>query len=318
MYVLGTTAPDTMVKARDAMIVADQMLYPSDSTNADAPGKHRAMIEQIFAAHELGVGAAEVSGVKATISTKVTEFAGSQAAPAVPTNVRLSAASPRSLRVSWNGVPNALSYEILKRPINAPNVRYSNGKREFNDGDDSTTGFRHVAFVGNQVSYEDKGAINQVFAPAGINDLFSHEYVVRAVGVNSTGQLGFSNLSGATRARQASQNLTKQVDSAISNISFSNGVMAFDNKLTNTRGALSSDKTIYAPIKFEVLNISNPTVTVRNADSGSNAFIYNQTLALGATSSARRFEFNNPMAQIFSFDAKITGNAFTSSTTGTG
>ncbi len=26
MYILGTTAPDTMVKARDAMIVADQML----------------------------------------------------------------------------------------------------------------------------------------------------------------------------------------------------------------------------------------------------------------------------------------------------
>ena len=30
MYILGTTAPDTLVKARDAMIVADQMLYPSD------------------------------------------------------------------------------------------------------------------------------------------------------------------------------------------------------------------------------------------------------------------------------------------------
>jgi len=318
MYVLGTTAPDTMVKARDAMIVADQLLYSTDPTDADAPGKHRAMIEQIYAAHELGVGAREVSGGKATISTKVSEFAGNQAAPAAPTNVQIAAASPRSLRVSWNGVEGALAYEILKRPINAPNVRYSNGKRDFIDGDDSTTGFRHVAFVGNQVSYEDKGAINQVFAPAGISDLFSHEYVVRAVAVNSTGQLGFSNLSGSTRAIKATQDLTAQVDSAISNISFANGVMSFDNRLTNARGAVSSDKTIYAPIKFEVLNISNPTVTVRNADSGSNAFIYNQTLALGATSNAKRLEFNDPMAQMFSFDAKITGNAFTSSTTGTG
>ena len=318
MYILGTTAPDTMVKARDAMIVADQMLYSSDSTDADAPGKHRAMIEQIFAAHELGVGAREVSGGKATISTKVTEFVGNQVAPAVPTNVRLEAASPRSLRVNWNGVQGALAYEILKRPINAPNVRYSNGKRDFNDGDDSTTGYRHVAFVGNQVSYEDKGAINQVFAPAGINDLFSHEYVVRAVAVNSTGQLGFSNLSGATKANKAVQDLTAQVDSAISNVTFANGVLAFDNKLTNTRGALSTDKTIYAPIKFEVLNISNPTVTVKNGDSGANGFLYNQTLALGATSTAKRLEFNDPMAQLFSFDAKITGNAFTSSTTGTG
>jgi hypothetical protein len=94
--------------------------------------------------------------------------------------------------------------------------------------------------------------------------------------------------------------------------------MSFDNKLTNARGALSSDKTIYAPIKFEITSISNPTVTVRNADSGNNGFIYNQTLALGATFNAKRLEFNDPMAQIFSFDAKITGNAFTSSTVGTG
>jgi len=112
--------------------------------------------------------------------------------------------------------------------------------------------------------------------------------------------------------------LTAQIDTAISNITFANGVMAFDNKLTNTRGALSSDKTIYSPIKFEVLNISNPTVTVRNGDSGANGFLYNQTLALGATSNAKRLEFNDPMAQTFSFDAKITGGAFTSSTTGTG
>jgi hypothetical protein len=33
------------------------MLYPSDSTDPDAPGKHRAMIEQIFAAKELGINA---------------------------------------------------------------------------------------------------------------------------------------------------------------------------------------------------------------------------------------------------------------------
>jgi Zn-dependent metalloprotease len=317
MYVLGTTAPDTMVKARDAMIVADQLLYSSDPSDADAPGKHRSMIEQIFAAHELGIGAVEVSGGKATISTKVTEFVGNQAAPSVPTNVRLEAASPRSLKVSWDGVQGAIAYEILKRPINAPNVRYSNGKREFNDGDDSTTGYRHVNYVGNQVSYEDTGAVHEVFAPEGLNDLFSHEYVVRAIGVNTSGQLGFSNLSGSTKATKATQDLTAQVDSAISNISFANGVMAFDNKLTNTRGALSSDKTIYAPIKFEITSISNPTVSVKNADSGNNGFIYNQTLALGATSNAKRLEFNDPAAQIFSFDAKITGSAFTSSTTGT-
>jgi hypothetical protein len=319
MYVLGTTSPDTLVKAKDAMIVADQMLYSSDPTDPDAPGKHRAMLEQIFAAKELGVNALEVSGGKATISTQVTPFVGSQAAPAVPTNVKLSAASPRSLNVSWDAVSGAVSYEILKRKKGFENKRQPNGKREFADGDSSTTGFRHVAFInGNQTSFEDKGDVYEVFAPIGINDLFGSEYVVRAIGVNSTGQLGFSDLSGSTSANKVEQDLTAQIDSAISNISFANGVMAFDNKLTNTRGALATDKTVYGPINFQVTNISNPTVTVKNADANGNTFVYNQTLALGATSNAKRLEFNDPMAQMFSFDAKITGSAFAGSTVGTG
>ena len=319
MYVLGTTAPDTMVKARDAMIVADQMLYPTDSVEPTAPGRHRAMIEQIFAAHEMGIGAREVDGGKATISTKVSDFAGSQAAPSVPTNVRLEAASPRSLKVSWDGVDGAVSYEVLKRKTGFENRRQTNGKREFADGDDSTTGFRHVAFVsGNQLSYEDKGAVHEVYAPEGLSNLFDSEYVVRAIGVNQSRQLGFSNLSGSTKATQQQQDLTAQIDSAISNISFSGGVMAFDNKLTNTRGALSTDRTIYGPIGFQITSISNPGVTVKNADQSSNTFVYNQTLAFGATSAAKRLEFNDPMAQMFSFDAKIFGNAFVSSTTGTG
>jgi len=57
---------------------------------------------------------------------------------------------------------------------------------------------------------------------------------------------------------------------------------------------------------------------VKNADQGGNTFVYNQTLALGATTNAKWLEFNDPAAQMFSFDAKIFGNAFTSSTTGTG
>jgi hypothetical protein len=300
------------------MIVADQMLYPTDPTDADAPGKHRAMIEQIFAAKELGINALETNGGTATISTQVTTFAGNQAAPSVPSNVRLEAATPRSLKVSWDGVEGAVSYEILKRKSGFENKRQPNGKRAFEDGDDSTTGFRHVAFVnGNKTSFEDRGAVYEVLAPVGLNDLFDSEYVVRAIGVNTTGQLGFSNLSGAAKANKVEQDLTAQIDSAISNISFANGVMAFDNKLTNSRGALATDKTVYGPIKFEVTNISNPTVTVKNGDAG-NAFIYNQTLALGQTSNAKRLEFNDPMAQMFSFDAKITGNAFSSSTVGTG
>jgi Zn-dependent metalloprotease len=319
MYVLGTTSPDTYVKCRDAMIVADQMLYPSNSTDPSAPGRNRALIEQIFAAHEMGVNAREVTGGEATISTQVTPFVGSQTAPTVPSNIRVAPASPRTVRVSWNGVTGATAYEVLKRKIGFENAREPNGKRVYADGDASTTGFRHVAFVnGDVLSYEDKGSVHEVYSPEGLNNLFDSDYVVRAIGVNSTGQLGWSDLSGAARALQTRQDLSAQVDAAISNISFADGVMAFDNKLTNARGAFSVDKTIYTPLEFQIMSISNPSVTVKNADANGNRFLYNQTLILGQTSDAKRFQFNDPLAQLFTFDAKIYGNAFAGSTVGSG
>ena len=319
MYILGTTSPDTMVKARDAFIVADQMLYPSDSTDPDAPGKHRAMIEQIFAAKELGINAREVTGGQATISTQVSHFAGGQAAPAVPQNVKVTPSSAKSVTVTWDPVPGAVAYEVLKRKTAFAGQREPNGKRVYADGDASTTGYRHAFFTaGDQTSWEDKGPIFEIFAPTGLKDVFDSEYVVRAIGVNSTGQLGWSNFSGSSRALQTRQDITAQVDSAISNISFANGVMAFDNRLTNARGAFSTDKTLYKPLEFQIVSISNPSVTVRNADANGNTFIYNETLTLGQTSAAKRIEFNDPMAQMFSFDAKIYANAFAGSTVGTG
>jgi len=317
MYVLGTTSPDTFVKARDAFIVADQLLYPSDAADPDAPGKHRAMIEQIFAAKELGINAVESSGGKVTISTRVSHFAGDQSAPAVPKGVKTAPASSKSIRVTWNSVNGATAYEVLKRKTALAGQREQNGERAFNDGDDSTSGYRHVAFVNaNQLSYEDKGAIHEVFAAEGLKNLFDSEYVVRSIGVNSTGQLGWSALSGSSRPLQVRQDLTAQVDSALSNISFAGSVTSFDNKLTNARGAFSSDKTIYSPIEFQVVSISNPSVTVKNADANGNTWVYNTSLALGATSAAKRMEFNNPMLQLFTFDARVYGNAFAGSTVG--
>jgi hypothetical protein len=171
---------------------------------------------------------------------------------------------------------------------------------------------------GNQTSWEDKGPIHEIFTAEGLKDLFESEYVVRAIGVNSTGQLGWSALSGSSKPNQVRQDVTNQVDTAISNISFANGVMAFDNKLTNARGAFSTDKTMYKPLEFQIVSISNPGVTVKNADAGGNTFVYNQNLALGETSAAKRLEFNDPLAQLFSFDARVYANAFAGSTVGTG
>lgn len=319
MYILGTTSPDTMVKARDAMIVADQMLYSSDASDPAAPGKHRAMIEQVFAAHELGINAVEVTGGQATISTQVSHFAGNQQGPAAPSITEIIPASPRTLRVSWEQVNGATAYQVLKREVGFEGRRKPNGKRAYADGDENTTGFRHVAFVGgSSLTYEDRGPVHEVFAPEGINDLYNHQYVVRAIAPASNGQLAFSDFSEAAIPAKGGQELTSQVDSAISNITFANGVMAFDNKITNARGAIALDKSIYQPIEFRITNISNPLVTVKNADTAGNTFVYNQSLALGQTSAAKRFEFNNPAAQIFSFDAKIYGGIYTGTKFGGG
>jgi hypothetical protein len=303
------------------MLIADQLLYSSNTADPEAPGKHRALIEQIFAAHELGVNAREVTGGVATISTQVTPFAGSQAAPAVPQFVSVAPETTRSVRLNWQGVSNAVAYEVLKRKIGFENQREPNGKRAYNDGDASTTGFRHVAFVSsNLVSYEDKGAVHEVFAPEGLANLFDHDYVVRAIGVAANGQLGFSNLSGSARPLAGAQDVTAAIDAAISNITFANGVFSFDQRLTNARGANAQDTTIYAPIEFHIKSISDPSVTVRNPDQTSPVptFIYNQSLVLGATSTARRLEFNDPLARLFTFDAAIVGRLYAGSTGGTG
>jgi hypothetical protein len=321
MYVLGTTAPDTFVKARDAMLVADQMLYSSDTSDAAAPGRHRALIEQIFAAHELGVNAREVTGGAATISTQVTPFVGDQRAPSAPQNVSVAPASAKTNLISWEPVQNATAYEVLKRKVAFRNQREPNGKRQYSDGDAATTGFRHIAYVdGSATSYEDRGAVHEVFAPEGMKNLFDSEYVVRAINATPNAQLGISALSGSAQPTLTQQNLTAAIDTAVSNVSFTNGVFAFDQTLKNARGADSTDKTIYAPLHFSINSISDPSITVKNADSTSPVptFVYNQVLPLGGTSAAHRLEFNDPMAKMFTFDATITGQAYAGSTGGTG
>lgn len=321
MYVLGTTAPDTMVKARDAMMIADQMLYPSDSTNPRSPGKHRAMIEQIFAAHELGVNALEVVGGTATISTQVTPFAGSQTPPGVPQNVSVAPASSDTNRVSWDPVSDAVAYEVLRRRLGFENRREPNGVRHFNDGDESTTGFRHIDYVdGETGEYVDRGDIQEVFAPRGLDDPFEYEYAVRSIGIATNGQMGISDLSGSSEPRTARIDVTNEIETIISNVNFSNGIFAFDNKLRNPNGAGDTDGTVYGDINFEITAISDPTVSVRNADVNDPVptFVFGDNIPAGATSAAKRFEFNDPQARLFTFDARITGRVFTSSTVGTG
>jgi hypothetical protein len=242
--------------------------------------------------------------------------------------VTVEPASLKSLRVSWQPVGGAVSYEVFKRKVGTAGQRQFAGAPQhgYLEGDSSTTGWSHVTYVnGPATNYEDKGAISEFFGPAGIssiadatgfNEMLGTEYAVRALSVNPNRQVGVSDLSAGTAVNSANQDVTAALKSTISNVVLSGGVFAFDQTLKNN-GVTSPDAVAYSPINFQIFNISNPTVTVRNADNGGNGqstpavFSYNQSLASGATSAARRLQFNDPAAQLFTFDAAITARVRT-------
>lgn len=311
IYVLGTMSPDTFVRARDAMIVADQALYPSDPLDPDAPGLHRALIEQVYAAREIGVNAAAPVGGRQTISSMVSDFAAGQPAPAAPTGVTVSVASPSSALVTWQPVDGAFAYEILKRDIGRENQRQIAPLpgREYIDGDGTTDGYLHVEYVsGSETSYLDNGKIQGSFASRGISNPVGAEYVVRAIGINQNRQAGVSANSGLSSAPTAVMAVTNRVQIAFSNITFAGGRTEFDARITNT-GA----DTLFMPIAFTITGISNPTVTVANADNrgtgqaGSPAvFFMHPALPAGATSQPRHIVMGNPATQFFTFGVAVT------------
>ncbi|MDQ4121518.1 MAG: M36 family metallopeptidase [Acidobacteriota bacterium] len=335
LYLLGLTAPDTFVKARDSVIMADRILYPTDPSDLDAPGQHEALIWQVFAAREMGVNAASTQGGVVTISTAVPEIASQQNRTGAPQGVTLTPVSTNSVRVSWQPVSGAYAYQVFKRRTGRANQRQYKGipGRPFFDGDQSTTGWSHVGYAlgGNTNSFDDKGVIEEVFAPAGIksfdvngfNEMFGTEYAVRAISLNPNRQSGFSDLSGTATFSSSIQDISNAVTTAISNVSFANGVFQFDQTLKNN-GIQAADTTAYGPISFKILSISDPTVTVANADNGGNGkdtpgiFQYNQTLAAGQTSAAKRLKFNDPNAKMFTFDALITARVRGASVPSTG
>lgn len=328
LYLLGLTAPDTFVKTRDAVIEADRILYPTDPTDLDAPGKHEALIWQVFASHEMGINSDSIVGGRQTISTRVPQFAADQGHASAPQGVTVEPASSKSLRVSWQPVGGAMGYEVFKRKIGTAGQRQFPGApwHVYFDGDSSTTGWSHVTYVLNPgTSYEDKGEIAEFFGPAGIsgtsdptgfNELLGTEYAVRALSVNSNHQVGVSDLSGSASVNSAIQDVTAAIKATMSNVRLAGGVFEFDQTLKNNSVA-SVDGVAYSPINFQIMNISNPTVSVKNADNGGNGsstpavFAYNQSLATGATSTARHLQFNDPQAQLFTFDAAITARVRT-------
>ncbi|HYO63837.1 MAG TPA: M36 family metallopeptidase [Pyrinomonadaceae bacterium] len=315
IYILSAYNPDTMVRARDAMILADASLYPSDPSEPDSPGQHRALIEQVFAARELGANAAAPNSEgRQTISTAVSDFASSQGKLSAPQGVTVEAASPSSNKVEWQPVAGAFAYEVLRREVGKENKRQNAPVtgREYFDGDTSTDGYFHIAYVkGGQTSYTDNGLIEEVFVPRGLKNPASYEYVVRALNVNANKQVGVSDNSAASSMATAVQDVTASVKTANSNVSFAGGKTEFDQAIKNL-GAGAFDGTIYQPVEFRIVSISDPSVTVANADNAGKgtaaspaSFYYRQTLAKNQTSAARRLSFNNPNTSLFTFDAVV-------------
>ena len=325
LYLLGLTSPDTFVKARDAMIQADRILYPTDPSDLDAPGQHEALIWQVFAARELGTNAKSPQGGVVTISTAVPQWVLDVPKSGAPQGVTVEPASAKSVRISWQPVSGAYAYEVFKRRKGNAARRQYRGipGRPFFDGDQATKGWSHVGYAqgDSTTSFTDNGVIEEIFLPAGIkstdsangfNEMFDTEYAVRAVTFNSNRMSGFSDLSGSASLTSSNQDITAAIQAAVSNVTFNNGVFEFDQTLKN-KGVSGVDSTVYAPINFKIINTSSPTVTVANADNGGDGrsvpaiFNYNQTLPVNATSSAKRLKFNDPSAQLFTFDALVTG-----------
>jgi fungalysin metallopeptidase (M36) len=197
-YVMGTFAPDTIVRFRDSLIIADAALYSSDPLDPDAPGIHRALIEQVFAARELGINAAPPADGKQTISTQVSAFAASQGKPAAPVGVSATPTSGTSTRISWQPVSGAFGYQILRRQIGKENKRQNSPVpgREYIDGDGSTDGYLGIDYVsGGETAYVDNGNIESGLVRRGNGNAIAYEYVVRALGVNANKQVGISDNS---------------------------------------------------------------------------------------------------------------------------
>ncbi len=144
-------------------------------------------------------------------------------------------------------------------------------------------------------------------------------YRVRAL---IDGQIGSfvtppSETASVTVSRRTREEITALVQTAISNVSFANGVFQLDQTLTN------NSANSYVPhVEFKVVGITSAsgTVAAANADNGGDgksaatAALYDYSRRLGAdelfaageTTGARTLRFSDARAEMFSFDAVVT------------
>jgi subtilisin family serine protease len=138
------------------------------------------------------------------------------------------------------------------------------------------------------------------------------------------GQIGlFVSPAGAAEkiivSRRSPVDITDQVATAISNVSFAGGVFAFDLTLTN-----QAMETFLPLVGFNIVGIQSASGTVRvsNADNGNGGlgpddpalFDYSHQLggddvfSAGETTAARQLQFSDARAELFTFTAEVSAH----------
>ena len=147
----------------------------------------------------------------------------------------------------------------------------------------------------------------------------TRSYRVRAV---LPGKIGFfvtipSNVETLVIDRRCKVNITKNTNSAISGVSFLNGVFQVNLDLTNT-----SSSNYYPLVDLKIVKISSTsgTVSVMNADNGASGttnaagalFGYSsllgadETFSAGEKTGSRTIQFRDTASELFTFDAVVT------------
>jgi hypothetical protein len=133
-----------------------------------------------------------------------------------------------------------------------------------------------------------------------------------------------SNAQSVLVDRRTLTDITTSVQTAMSNVSFAGGVFQLDLAMTNQSSATYLPR---AELKIVRINSASGTVTAANADNrgagtaaSPAAYNYSSTLgadevfAPGETTSARTMRFNDPKAELFTFDVQVTAYSSASGT----
>lgn len=194
-----------------------------------------------------------------------------------------------SITLNWGASPDATSYEIER----------STGGSDYELAATASSGQTSIT-LNNQANGEQS-------------------YRVRAL---APGKIGYyvtapSNAANVIVDRRGKVDITSQISTAMSNVSFIGGVFKMDLNIKN------NSTSNYVPlVELNVVGITSGsgTVRVKNADNGgtgksvSNAALFGYSTLLGTDeqfsaaeiTGNRTLEFNDSTAEMFSFDVMVT------------